>query len=226
MGNGVAAVNASLNNPQGVALDAFGDLYISDSNNQLVRKVNAHGLITTVAGNAINGYAGDGGPATNASLSSPAGVAMDVAGNLFIADSGNSLIRKVDANGFITTVAGGGSGDPGDGEAATNVSLNSRMGVAVDVTGNLFIAEANESRIRRVGHQWAASPPWPGNGAFGYAGDGGAATNASLNFPQAGGSGCRRQPVHRGYGQQLHPEGGPQRHDYDGGRQRQWGLCR
>jgi len=182
LGNGVAAANASLNNPQGVALDALGDLYFSDSNNQLVRKVNASGLLTTVAGNAINGYAGDGGPATKASLSNPAGVSADVAGNLFIADAGNGFIRKVDTNGFITTVAGGGPDYPGDGEVATNISLNNPQGVAVDVSGNLFLADTGDNLVRQVGLNGFITTV-AGNGTNGYSGDGGAATNACLNNP-------------------------------------------
>jgi uncharacterized repeat protein (TIGR03803 family) len=182
LGVDVAATNASLDNPEGVALDAFGNLYISDSNNQLIRKVGSNGIITTVAGNGINSYGGDFGAATNASLSAPDGVAVDAFGHLFIADAGNSVIRQVDNQGLITTVAGNGPDYPGDGEAATNAGLWDSCGVAVDSTGDLFIAEYFGNRIRKVGINGIISTA-AGNGNYGYSGDGGAATNASIANP-------------------------------------------
>jgi sugar lactone lactonase YvrE len=150
-GDGGAATNASLCNPQAVALDAVGNLYIADANNNVIRRVDTSGIITTVAGNGVSGYAGDGGLATNASLSSPRGVALDLAGNLFVGDYNNNRVRKVDTNGVITTVAGNGSGSyAGDGGAPTNASLNAPSGVTCDTTGNLYIADANNNRIRKV----------------------------------------------------------------------------
>src|ERR1022692_1478906 len=116
-----------------------------------------NGIITTVAGNGTYGYSGDGGAATNAELYRPSGAAVDAIGNLFIADSGNNCIRKVGINGIITTVAGNGygagtgGGYSGDGGAATNAELNYPTGVAVDTTGNLFIAEEGNQRVRKVG---------------------------------------------------------------------------
>jgi uncharacterized repeat protein (TIGR03803 family) len=184
LGEGVAATNASLDNPAGVALDALGNLYISDSNNQRIRKVGINGIITTVAGNGINNYAGDGGAATNASLSYPSGVAVDQFGHLFIADAGNSAIRQVDSQGLITAMAGNGPDYPGDGETATNVELNGPTGVAVDSAGDLFIAEYNGNRIRKVGINGIISTA-AGNGNYGSSGDGGPATNASLANPTA-----------------------------------------
>jgi len=153
-GDGGAATNASLSRPTGVALDAAGDLYIADAISVRIRKVDRNGIITTVAGNGVNqvlggAYSGDGGAATNASLDDPSGVALDAAGDLYIADSGNQRIRKVDTNGIISTVAGGGSG--GDGGAATNARINGPYGVASDDFGNLFIAETGNNRIRKVG---------------------------------------------------------------------------
>ena len=126
-------------------MDPGGNLYIADSRDNRIRKVDAHDIITTVAG---GGTGTDGGAATNASLNSPDGVALDIAGNLFIADTGNSRVRKVATNGIITTVAGGGSG--GDGGAATGASLSSPTGVALDTSGNLYIADSGHSRIRMV----------------------------------------------------------------------------
>ena len=110
-----------------------------------------NGVITTVAGNGTNGYSGDGGAATNAQLNYPTRVAVDASGNLFIADSGNSRIREVQVNGIISTVAGNGTnGYSGDGGAATNAQLNSPGGMAVDASGNLFIADLANNRVRKV----------------------------------------------------------------------------
>ena len=109
------------------------------------------GIITTVAGNGIPGFSGDGGPATSAELGASYGVAVDASGNLFIADYGNNRIRKVSASGIITTVAGNGNrGFSGDGGPATSASLNEAFGVAVDASGNLFIADEFNSQIRKV----------------------------------------------------------------------------
>jgi sugar lactone lactonase YvrE len=123
VGEGVTATNASLKAPMGLTKDNYGNLLIADTGHHLIRKVGANGIITTVAGNGNSGYSGDGGVATDASLSNPQGVVMDASGNLFVSDTGNNLIRRVDTNGIITTVAGGGSDAPGNGEAATNVFM-------------------------------------------------------------------------------------------------------
>ena len=182
-GDGGAATNASLSNPNGVAVDAFGNLFIADTYNSRIRKVNPNGIITTVAGYGTNGYSGDGGIATNARLSYPFGVAVDAFGNLFIADYDNFRIRKVDPNGMITTVAGNGSfGYSGDGGAATNASLGYPNGVAVDAFGNLFIANRSNNRIRKVDPNGMITTV-AGNGSHAYSGDGGMATNASLSEP-------------------------------------------
>ena len=181
-GDGGAATNASLNQPFGAAVDASGKLFIADTVNSVIREVNPNGTITTVAGNGSGGYSGDGGAATNASLNQPFGAALDASGNLFIADWGNNIIRKVDTNGIITTVAGNGSyGYTGDGGAATNASLNQPFGVAVDASGDLFIADYNNV-IRKVSTDGIIATV-AGNGTNGYSGDGGAATNASLSYP-------------------------------------------
>ena len=136
---------------RGLAFDATGNLYIDDVGYNTIRKVDTNGIITTVAGNYIEGYSGDGGAATNASLFSPGGVAVDAAGNLYIADSGYNTIRKVATNDIITTVAGNGTGGySGDGGAATKACLYYPFGVSFDACGNLYIADADNSRIREV----------------------------------------------------------------------------
>lgn len=175
-GDGGVATNAGLSIPQSVAVDIAGNLFIADHGNNRVRKVSTSGIITTVAGNGTSGYLGDGGAATNASLS-PTGVAVDAFGNLFIADQDNSRVRKVSTNGIITTIAGGGGG--GDGGAATNASVNHPFDVKVDSHGNLFIADTVNQRIRKVSTNGIITTIVGG----GSGGDGGAATNASLNYP-------------------------------------------
>jgi sugar lactone lactonase YvrE len=183
-GDGGAATNAELCYPECVAVNAFGCLFIADSGNYRIRKVDTNGVIMTVAGNGAWGYSGDGGAATNASLDSPYGVEVDASGNLFIADEGDGRIRKVSTNGIITTVAGNGTnGYSGDGGAATNASLYAPAGVALDASGNLFIADYFNDRIRKVSTNGIITTV-AGNGTGGYSGDGGAATNAELNYPR------------------------------------------
>jgi sugar lactone lactonase YvrE len=182
-GDGGPATSAQLNSPGGIALDVAGNLYIADSSNNRIRKVTADGVISTVAGNGILGFSGDGGPATWARLNSPYGVAVDVAGILYIADTGNSRIRKVTADGVISTVAGNGIwGFGGDGGPATSAQLNSPDGVAVDWGGNLYIADSTNGRIRKVNAGGVISTV-AGNGNTGFGGDGGPATSAQLSFP-------------------------------------------
>jgi len=185
-GDGSAATGACLNSPFNLAVDRSGNVFIADDGNDRIRRVDAAtGMITTLAGNGSVGYSGDGGPATNASISGPTAVAVDSSGNVFIADYGNDRIRRVDAvTGIITTVAGNGnSGFSGDGQAATNASLKSVYGVAVDGFGNLFIADQGNDRIRRVDAVTGIITTVAGNGSVGYSGDGGPATNASLDGP-------------------------------------------
>jgi sugar lactone lactonase YvrE len=192
-GDGNTATNAELNGPQGVAVDATGNLFIADLGNNRIRKVGTNGIITTVVGNGIFGYSGDGGAATNAELTNPwYGVAVDASGDLFFVDYQNDVIRKVGPNGIISTVAGNwryGNGYSGDGGAATNAQLYDPFGVAVDASGNLFIADLGNNRIRKVGSN-AIITTVAGNGYTtgssrygGFSGDGGAATNAELNWP-------------------------------------------
>ena len=182
-GDGILATSAMLNNPQGVAVDVAGNLYIVDIANQRIRKVDRFGKITTVAGNGGSGYNGDGILATSAMLSSPQGVAVDVAGNLYIADTYNQRIRKVDSGGIITTVAGnGGIGYNGDGISATSAMFAYPFGVAVDVAGNLYIADTFNQRIRKVNSDRIITTV-AGNDSSGYNGDNIPATTATLRGP-------------------------------------------
>ena len=182
-GDGGAATSASLAGPTGVTFDAFGNMYIADTANDRIRKVDTNGIITTVVGNGIFGFSGDGAAATNASLYLPYGGAFDASGNLYIPDEQNNRIRKVDTNGIITTVAGNGNhGCSGDNGAATNASLFNPKGVALDASGNLYISDWINNRIRKVDTNGIITTV-AGNGNNGYSGDGGAATNASLNEP-------------------------------------------
>jgi len=185
IGDGGTATAAMLENPFGVALDGAGNLYLADTANQRIRKVAAgSGIITTVAGNGTSGFSGDGGAATSASLSSPQGVSLDSAGNLYIADRSNHRIRKVDAaTGIISTVAGNGTAAFGwDGSAATVANLNYPWAVTVDGAGNLYIADGNNHRIRKVAAATGIISTVAGNG-FGFSGDGAAATLAKINTP-------------------------------------------
>jgi len=182
-GDGVLATETRLYNPYDVAVDAAGNIYIADCSNYRVRKVDTDGIITTVAGTGTSGYSGDGGPATAAKLGGPYSVALDVEGNLYIGDSGNRRIRKVDTNGIITTVAGNGiTGYGGDGGPATEAYLSRLCGVAVDSAGNLYIADADNDRVRKVDASGIITTV-AGNGYYGYSGDGGPATEAKLNCP-------------------------------------------
>jgi len=185
LGDPVPAASASLYSPAGVAADSAGNLYIADSGNSRIRKVSG-GVITTVAGSGAaldGGFSGDTGPATSAKLSNPAGVAVDAAGNLYIADTSNDRIRKV-SNGVITTVVGTGTlGFAGDNGPATYAELSAPNGVAVDPAGNLYIADTGNNRIRKVTNGVITTVA--GNGTAGLSGDNGPATNAQLNRPKA-----------------------------------------
>lgn len=187
-GNTGQASVAEMNLPRSIALDAKGDLFIADFNNHCVREVNLNtGIITTVAGTGSGGYSGDGGQATAAELSGPAGVAVDNSGNLFIADAYDNVIREVNlASGLITTVAGNGTSSfQGDNGAASLAELNTPTGVAVDARGDLFIADMGNDRIREVNLSTHIITTVAGNGTAAFSGDGGQATAAELYAPTA-----------------------------------------
>jgi len=184
--DGGAASSAYLDKPVGLAFDPAGKLYIADSNNDRIRYISTDGNIHTFAGaNQWNTYGGDGGPATAASLYHPFGVAVDASGNVYIADADNNVVRKVSTDGTITTVAGVGGpvgGFSGDGGPATKAQLNRPWDVAVDSSGDIFIADYNNQRIRLVDASGIITTI-AGSTGSGYSGDGGAATSAKLNYP-------------------------------------------
>lgn len=167
----------------GVAVDGEDNVYILSGEGSQVLRRDAAGEITVVAGNGHSGYSGDGGPATDAELRSPFGIAFDDTGNLYIADSGNRRVRKVDSGGTITTVAGNGmGGSDGDGGPATSASMDP-FAVAVDHAGNLYIADFQEHRVRRV-DTGGTITTFAGTGSSGFSGDGGQAASASLSGPR------------------------------------------
>lgn len=182
-GDGGAATAAELNYTTGVAVDTFGNIYIADNTNSRVRKVNTSGIISTYAGNGSSGFFGDGGAATAAELNVAAGVAVDQAGDLFIADFYNYRVRKVNRLGKISTVAGRGVyGFSGDGGQATSAEIKSFIGVTVDNVGNVYIADQANGRIRKVNTIGIMST-FAGDGNQSFSGDGGPATAAELSYP-------------------------------------------
>ena len=161
----------------------LGGLYIADVLNQRVRKIDASGIITTIAGTGVSGFSGDGGQATAAQLGNPFGVAVDAAGNVFIADQFNHRIREVSPSGIINTIAGQGTNSfSGDGGPATAAELNRPFDVSVDAAGNIYIADFANNRIRKVDNTGIISTI-AGNGVASFSGDGGPATAASLKGP-------------------------------------------
>jgi trimeric autotransporter adhesin len=194
-GNGAAgyagdlgpATSAKLHFPSGVAVDSSGNLYIADTTNCVIRKVDTSGEITTVAGNFTAGFSGDNGLAAGAQLNQPYDVAVDSSGNIFISDTSNQVIRMVDhTTGKIATVAGNylnGAGYSGDGGPATSAQLDSPEGIAVDSSGDLYIADFNNTVIRKLSGGTITTVAGDRSIGGGYSGDGNLAVNAQLNYP-------------------------------------------
>ncbi|MGA3040069.1 MAG: hypothetical protein ABSF54_04675 [Bryobacteraceae bacterium] len=183
VGDGGLAIAAQVSQPEGIVVDPAGNLYIADAANHRVRMVTPAGVISTVAGNGHPGFSGDNGPASAAQLNQPYDVALDAAGNLYIADYGNQRVRAVDTNGNITTVAGNGSsGSNADGGPATGALLIGPRNVATDPAGNLYISDFDGHRVREVAPDGIISTV-AGIGLAGFSGDGGPAIAAQLAFP-------------------------------------------
>ncbi len=181
-GDGGFAISAKLNFPSDIAVDNYGNVFIADVNNNVIRKVNVAGLITTVAGNGIAGYSGDGGLATAAELDI-SDIAIDKLGNLYISDWLNDVIRKVDVNGIISTYAGTGiTGYSGDGGLATAAKLNGPAGITVDSLSNLYFADRYNQVIRKINSSGIITTI-AGTGISGFSGDGGNATMAQFDYP-------------------------------------------
>ncbi len=185
-GDGIPATGAQLSFPRGVAMDAAGNMYIADTNNARVRKVDLTGNISTIAGDGTQNFSGDGGPSTLSEVFDPWSIAVDGAGNVFFVDRSNQRVREIAANGNINTVAGNGAqAYAGDGGPATSASLYVPIGVALDLAGNIYIAESQSCTIRKVNLQGIIQTvAGVYNGTFGFSGDGGPATQAQLNDPE------------------------------------------
>ncbi|HTW63120.1 MAG TPA: hypothetical protein VME17_00835 [Bryobacteraceae bacterium] len=177
------AMQAALSNPLGVAIDQSGRLYIADTANNAVRIVSLDGTISTVAGTGVSGFSGDGGPASNAQLNHPEGVAVSPAGDIYVADTGNNRIRRLSPDGTISTFAGNGqAGNAGDFGPATAANLSAPGSVAVDSFLNVLIADTGNNRVRKVAAD-GLIVPFAGTGTASFSGDGGPAVQASLNAP-------------------------------------------
>jgi sugar lactone lactonase YvrE len=179
-GDGGPATSAKLNVPGGVAVDAAGDIYICDSGNSRVRRVDAGGTITTIAGGSATGFAGDGGPAADSLLHSPRGIASDERGNVYIADTSNQRIRRIDTSSTITTVAGNGTSGA-DTSVATTTKLTP-LGLAFDSHGNVYVTDTSNNRVGRIDPQGMFTTV-AGTGTAGYSGDNVPAVDAQLFYP-------------------------------------------
>ncbi len=178
-GDGGPATEAQFRFPLGLVLDGTGNVYVADTGNHRIRRIDAEGVITTIAGTGERGFGGDGGPATEAQLGFPEGLVLDGSANVYVADTGNRRIRRIDAEGMITTIAGTGEGGfGGDGSPATEAQLLSANGLALDGSGNVYVADGN--RIRRI-DVGGVITTIAGTGERGFGGDGGPATEAQLS---------------------------------------------
>ena len=185
VGDNEPAIAAILLQAEGVASDSKGNLYIADASDHRVRRIAPNGVITTIAGTGSRGFSGDGGPAVAAQLNSPYGLAIDVRGNVYVADLGNARVRQITPDGNISTTAGGGAlpaGGPNEGSPATMITLHAPRNLALDSFGNLYISDFGGNRVYRVARDGSTTTA-AGNGTPGAAGDNSLATAAQLNSP-------------------------------------------
>ena len=181
-GDGGPARSASFGNAFGIAVDSAGNVFVTDNYYNVIRKIKADGTISTICGNGVPFFSGDGGPASAAKIQAPYLMVSDAAGNIYFADAGNKRIRKIDTFGIITTVAGNGNGMlsySGDNGQATNAAIGSSSGICFDRLGNMYIGDGN-SRVRKVSPSGVITT-LAGNGFVTYGGDGGPATAASID---------------------------------------------
>lgn len=182
-GNGGNALSARLSMPSDVAFDNSGNMYIADGGNHCIRKVNTMGIIYTIVGNGKVASSGDGGNAINASIQFPIAIAVDKENNLFIVDRWGACVRKVSNTGIITTICGNGNHKfSGDGGAAINATLASPTDIAIDSKDNIYIADNNNHRIRKINKKGQIST-YAGTGIKGYDVDGTPARNCKINGP-------------------------------------------
>ena len=225
-GDGGPATAANLKVSRRAAFDSAGNLYIADSFNNRIRKVDTNGTISTFAGTGDFGDFGDTNVATKAGLNRPYGVAFDKAGNLYIADTYNDVIRKVASGGTISTFAGRSvEGLGGDGGGATGALLDTPTAVVLDAAGNLYIADTQNNRIRKVGTDGNIST-FAGTGGPGFHRRRRTSRQRLVESPRGARHRQTRQPLRRGHGQPPGPENRPGRHDYHRGRKRKRGVPR
>lgn len=181
-GDGMPATGAKINNPGWISFDSHGNLFFTDRANHRVRKVDVSGIITTVAGIGTASFSGDGFPATAAGLNAPQGLCIDRHDNIYIADNGNKRVRKITTSGIISTIAGTGTaGYSGDGGPAISAEMQSAYGISTDTTGNVFFADWNGDRVRKVAIATGIISTIAGNGVFTYTGDGVAAVASGVD---------------------------------------------
>jgi len=181
-GNGKPATAAGIDQLSSVAMDAKGNLYVTDSGNCQIRKINSKGIIVKYAGTTVCGFSGDGGPAASAMINSPSTIVFDGAGNLLFGDEGNSRIRKITPAGIISTIAGNGTfAYSGDGGPATEASLNGPTSLFVDSANNIYITDAFNYVVRKIDAAGVIHTV-AGNNQPGFAGDGGPATSAQISY--------------------------------------------